>query len=89
MIEEDLGLRYVEIMHGAISEFFNKPLRWADMVRIMADYGMRAPDAMIANLFAKSKFPLCFENRQSKGDHCSEHSTGYYRREFSYQCWHG
>lgn len=57
-LEEDLGLNFIEIMEGNISDKFVEPLRWADMVKVMGKQGLRGPDAMIANLFAKSKFPL-------------------------------
>ncbi len=58
MLEEDLGLNFVEVMEGDVSDLFDSPLRWADMVQLMGDQGLRGPDAMIANLFAKSKFPV-------------------------------
>lgn len=58
MLEEDLGLNFVEVLDGGTSEFFKEPLRWNDMVQIMGKHGMRGPDAMIANLFLKSRFQL-------------------------------
>ncbi len=58
MLEEDLGLNFVEILEGATSEFFSEPLLWNDMVQVMGKNGMRGPDAMILNLFLKSAFPL-------------------------------
>ncbi|MBY0384553.1 hypothetical protein K2X05_05290 [bacterium] len=58
MIEKDLGLNFIEIMEGDISEYFNSPLRWIDMVELMGKHGLRGPDAMILNLFAKSKFQV-------------------------------
>lgn len=58
MIEQELGLNFVEIMEGQTSALFDKPLFWRDMVQVMAEYGIRGPDAMIVNLFAKSKFPV-------------------------------
>lgn len=58
MTEEELGLNFVEIPEGATSEFFKEPLFWNDMVEIMGKSGIRGPDAMIANLFLKSSFPL-------------------------------
>ncbi len=57
-LEDDFDLNFVEILEGQLSEHFNAPLYWADMVKIMAESGMRGPDAMIVNLFSKSKFPL-------------------------------
>lgn len=58
IVEEDLGLNFVEILEGDTSEFFDEPLHWNDMVQVMGKNGMRGPDAMIMNLFLKSKFPL-------------------------------
>jgi predicted nucleic acid-binding protein len=57
-LEEELGLNFIEILEGSTSEFFNETLLWNDMVQIMGKNGMRGPDAMILNLFLKSKFPL-------------------------------
>lgn len=57
-IEEDLGFNFVEIMEGQKSDLFNDELKWSDMVKLMGKMGLRAPDAMIANLFDKSKFEL-------------------------------
>ncbi len=58
LLEEELGLNFVEVMEGESSELFQSPLRWSDMVQLMGEHGLRGPDAMIANLFSKSKFPL-------------------------------
>ncbi|MBX3018753.1 MAG: hypothetical protein KF767_12745 [Bdellovibrionaceae bacterium] len=58
MIEEDLGLNFIETMEGRISDLFDTPLRWTDMVNLMGEHGLRGPDAMIVNLFSKSKFPI-------------------------------
>lgn len=58
LVEEDLGLNFVEIMEGQLSPLFNSPLYWKDMVEIMGKHGQRGPDAMIINLFTKSNFPL-------------------------------
>jgi len=58
VLEEELGLNFVEITEGATSEFFHAPLLWNDMVQIMGRHGMRGPDAMIVNLFLKSNFSL-------------------------------
>lgn len=58
LFEKEMGLNFVEIMEGQISSLFNSPLYWTDMVQVMADHGQRGPDAMIINLFARSKFPL-------------------------------
>ena len=58
LFEQEMGLNFVEIMEGQNSPLFDSPLYWKDMVQVMADHGQRGPDAMIINLFAKSKFPL-------------------------------
>lgn len=58
LLEEDFGLNFIEVMENAASDLFDSPLRWTDMVRLMGEQGLRGPDAMIANLFAKSKFPI-------------------------------
>jgi hypothetical protein len=58
IFEQELGLNFVELMEGHISHLFNSPLMWADMVQVMGEHGQRGPDAMIINLFTKSKFPL-------------------------------
>lgn len=57
-IEQDLGLNFVEILEGQMSDLFNDKLHWSDMVGIMGKMGLRGPDAMIVNLFDKSKFEL-------------------------------
>lgn len=57
-LEQDLGLNFVEVMEGQMSDLFHSPLTWPDMVQVMATHGQRGPDAMIVNLFAKSKFSL-------------------------------
>jgi len=58
LLEDELGLNFIEILEGDTSKFFKEPLRWNDMVQTMGRHGMRGPDAMIANLFARSNFPL-------------------------------
>jgi predicted nucleic acid-binding protein len=58
LLENDFGLNFVEVMEGKPSGLFNSDLKWSDMVALMGINGMRGPDAMILNLFAKSKFPL-------------------------------
>lgn len=61
-IEQDLGLNFVEVLEGQTSDLFNDHLRWSDMVEIMGKKGLRGPDAMIVNLFEKSKFELLITN---------------------------
>ena len=75
LLEEDLGLNFVEILEGSVSEVFNEPLLWNDMVQVMGKNGMRGPDAMILNLFLKSKFPLLITG-DSDFEDCFEHSVG-------------
>jgi len=58
ILEQELGLNFVEVMEGQTSPLFNNPLYWNDMVQVMAKHGQRGPDAMIINLFVQSKFPL-------------------------------
>lgn len=58
LLENDFGLNFVEVLEGQSSDLFIQDLKWSDMVALMGTNGMRGPDAMILNLFAKSKFPL-------------------------------
>ncbi len=58
ILEEEFGLHFVEVLEGQTSEVIERPLHWADMIRIMGTQGIRGPDAMIANLFLKSRLPL-------------------------------
>lgn len=69
ILEEELGLNFIEVLEGGTSELFHSPLLWADMVQIMGEQGLRGPDAMIANLFSKSKFPLLITS-DSDFEHC-------------------
>lgn len=47
-----------KIDEGGVSDEIESPLLWKDMVEVMGEYGLRGPDAMIVNLFSKSKFPV-------------------------------
>lgn len=58
VVEQDLGLNFIEIMEGHTSDLFNSPLLWRDLVGVIGSKGLRGPDAMIVNLFAKSKLQL-------------------------------
>jgi hypothetical protein len=58
IFEQELGLNFVEVLEGGTCDVLVKPLHWIDMVRIMGEQGIRGPDAMIANLFLKSRFRL-------------------------------
>jgi predicted nucleic acid-binding protein len=58
MIEKELGLNFIEIMDGNVSEYFTSPLKWTDMVKLMGGQGLRGPDAMILNLFTRSKIQV-------------------------------
>lgn len=57
-LEEELGLKFVEVLEGQTSDVIHSPLHWADMVSIMGRLGIRGPDAMVINLFKASIFPL-------------------------------
>ena len=58
ILEDELGFNFIEVLEGQTSGVIEQPLRWADMVRVMGEKGLRGPDAMISNLFLKSKLPL-------------------------------
>lgn len=58
LLEKEFGLNFVEVMEGQSSDLFYSDLKWSDMVALMGLNGIRGPDAMILNLFTKSKFPL-------------------------------
>ena len=58
VFEQEIGLNFVEVLEGSISEIISEPLHWVDMVKVMGQEGIRGPDAMIVNLFLKSRFPL-------------------------------
>ena len=58
ILEEELGLRFVEALDGRTSEVIDHPLLWADMVQLMGHKGIRGPDAMIVNFFLKSRLPM-------------------------------
>ena len=58
MLEDELGLHFIEILEGQTSEIVEQPLRWSDMVQVMGRHGLRGPDAMTTNLFLKSNLPL-------------------------------
>jgi hypothetical protein len=73
LLEDELGLNFIEILEGETSELFKEPLRWSDMVQIMGQHGMRGPDAMIMNLFQKSSFPLLITG-DSDFENCFEDS---------------
>lgn len=58
LLEQELGLNFIEVMEGGVSDEITSPLLWEDMVEVMGEYGLRGPDAMIVNLFSKSDFPV-------------------------------
>jgi len=58
LLEEEFGLNFIEIMEGQTSDIISHPVSWTDMVFLMGEYGIRGPDAMIANLFLKSELEL-------------------------------
>lgn len=51
ILEEELGLHFIEIMEGQTSPLIPLPLKWKDMVKTVGQLGIRAPDAMTINLF--------------------------------------
>lgn len=77
VLEQEFGLNFVEVMEGQDSELFNSPLLWSDMVQVMGEHGQRGPDAMIINLFAKSKFPLLITSDHDMED-CFTDPLGTY-----------
>ncbi len=58
MMDEEIGLNFIEAVDGGTSEEITSPLQWSDMVDLMGEHGMWGPDAMILNLFNNSKFSL-------------------------------
>lgn len=62
ILEEEIDLNYVEVLEGDTNLYIKEPLYWLDMVHLMGKEGLRGPDAMIVNMFAKSRFPLLITN---------------------------
>lgn len=58
ILEDDLGLHFLEVMEGQTSQLIPQPLHWKDMVHTMGELGVRGPDAMIINLFKTSSINL-------------------------------
>lgn len=58
ILEEDLGLHFIEALEGQTTELITIPLHWSDMVQTMGELGVRGPDAMIVNFFKSSALPL-------------------------------
>lgn len=58
LIEEDLGLNFIEILEDQTNDLFPKSVYWKDMVKLMGEYGVRGPDAMIYNLFDTGQISL-------------------------------
>lgn len=58
ILEEEFGMEFIEVMENQTSDIIVRPLYWADMIQIMGREGLRGPDAMIANIFIKSRLPL-------------------------------
>ncbi|MBN8538042.1 MAG: hypothetical protein J0M15_13390 [Deltaproteobacteria bacterium] len=58
ILEEDLGLHFIEVLEGQTSALLPKSLYWKDMVKTMGQLGVRGPDAMIINLFQSCALPL-------------------------------
>lgn len=78
ILEEEIDLNFIEVLEGDTDFYIEDPIYWLDMVRLMGQQGLRGPDAMIVNLFIKSKFPLlittdsdfefCFEDTLASKD---------------------
>jgi predicted nucleic acid-binding protein len=64
LLENEFGLNYMEALEGTCHELLNLPLDWVDVVQLMAEQGFRTPDAMIINMFSKSKFELLITSDQ-------------------------
>ncbi len=58
ILEEEVELNFIEILEGDTDHYIKDPIYWLDMVQLMGAHGMRGPDAMIANLYLKSRFSL-------------------------------
>lgn len=58
ILEEELGLYFIEALEGQITDLIPTPLHWSDMIQTMGELGIRGPDAMIINLFKASALPL-------------------------------
>jgi hypothetical protein len=58
ILEEELGLYFIEVLDGQTSELIPNPLHWSDMIHTMGELGIRGPDSMIINLFKCSSLPL-------------------------------
>jgi len=58
MLEDELGLHFIEVLSGQTSFLVKQPLYWRDMVQAMGDLGVRSPDAMVINLFNSSALSL-------------------------------
>lgn len=58
ILENELGLNFIEALEGTSHELLNSSLYWLDVVEIISHQGIRVPDSMIINLFSKSKFDL-------------------------------
>ena len=58
ILEEEFGLEFIEVLEGQTSDIIERPLHWEDMIQVMGREGLRGPDAMIVNMFIKSRLPL-------------------------------
>lgn len=58
ILEEELGLYFIEALEGQTTELIPRPLHWSDMVQTMGELGIRGPDAMIINFFKSCALPL-------------------------------
>lgn len=56
ILEEDLGLNFIDLKEDEIHPMFNDFLSWSSLEDVVADSGLRCFDSMIVNFFSKSKF---------------------------------
>ena len=81
ILEEEFGMKFIEVLEGQTSDIIEKPLYWGDMIQVMGREGLRGPDAMITNLFIKSRLPLLITTDadivKSFGDDDPDHIEKY------------
>lgn len=58
ILEQDLGLNFIEALEGQTTNLIPRPIQWSDMIQTMGELGIRGPDAMIINFFKSSALPL-------------------------------
>lgn len=55
-VEEDFGINFLTLRHGEDSKHLDGELNWEDAVNIIEKTGIGSADAMIVNLFIRSKY---------------------------------